>query len=263
MRKIAPFLILLIFFTFVILVISKFSGMEHKIEYVSTLENTDQEIIKVCVLNDDQQLVLINTNKHTNENIYIYVLKLFDHYRNNLPASYKTPLKGNFEIEKVSKDKDILYIDLKMQYFEAGLNEFLSGLVWSYHDLGINKLYLDINGNKFSLERNHNINSVIVGEDIYNNEKQIIYYENGNEIIPVTYFHKQDKLSFLLNKIASKYQEIKYDFEIVDKFLVVRIEDPNNSLSEAAIRLIIRSIEQIGEFDEIVIIINDIDVYNL
>lgn len=261
MRKLLPIIILLMFFSLVIYLVASTEEQTLDIEYVTDLDYDNREVIKVCVLNENNQYVLINATKHNDEDIYIYVLKLYDHYRNNLPLSYKSPLKGNFEVQKVKKVKEVLNIELKMMYFESGVTEFLNALIWSYQDLGIEKINAKINGNNFVVEKNANINPVIESSDLYNNEKQIIYYLDGEEIIPVTYFHKEDKLQFLMNKVASRYN-ITYDIQVIDSFLVIEIVDNEQMLSKAVLNLIIKSIDQMGEFSEIVIIVNGEEVYN-
>lgn len=262
MKKVVPIIILLIFFSFVLILISKYNEHSIDVEYVNELDEETEELVKVCVLNKDNQLVLIHVEKHNDDNIYEYVVKLYDHYRNNLPLNYKTPLQGNFEVLNVRKSNDVLILDLKMQYYEAGISEFLNALSWSYQDLGIDKIDATINGNKFTVEKNANINVVIESSAIYNNDKQIIYYGNENEIKPVTYYHNQDKLYFLMEKLKDKYPEIKYEFEVIDSFLVISINDENNSISKTVINLLLMSLNQLDEFSEIVIIINNEDVYH-
>lgn len=249
------------FFSLVIYLIASTEEQTLDIEYVTDLDYDNREVIKVCVLNENNQYVLINATKHNDEDIYIYVLKLYDYYRNNLPISYKSPLKGNFEVQKVKKAGEVLNIELKMLYYESGVSEFLNALIWSYQDLGIEKINANINGNNFVVEKNASINPVIESSDLYNNHKQIIYYLNGEEIIPITYYHKEDKLQFLMNKVASKYN-ITYDIQVIDGFLIIDIEDNEQMLSKAVLNLIIKSIDQMGEFSEIVIIVNGEEVYN-
>jgi len=262
MKKVAPLILILIFFGFVIIFLANQSDQDMNIEYVNSLSFDTKEDILVCILNEDNKLVLVNTKKHNDENIYIYILKLYDHYRNSLPLSYKSPLKGNFEIENVKKVGNVLNIDIKILYLEGEINTFLNALIWSYQDYGIEKAVVNIDDNVFVVNKNANINTVIEGSDIYNTHKQIIYWDNNKDVLPITYYHSYGKLEFLMEKVKSKYGNINYDIQVVDSFVIINIDDEENYLSNNIISLIIKSVNVIEEFSEIVIILNEVNVYN-
>lgn len=259
MKKLVPFIVLISFFCFVFFVITKTKEYT-KVYYVNTFDTKQDYTLKVCVLNKEGKLVLVDVEKHNNENLYTYILKLYDHYRNNLPLEYKTPLNGNFEVIKLEKKEDELFIELDMLYLNSQLDSFFTSLCWSYKDLGIKKINMSIDCERIILNTNVSINAVF--EDTYFKTKQVIYYENDNEIIPVTYYHSSNKLEFLINKIKNKYGNIEIKYEIFDNLIIIDIDDENELLSESIIKLFILSLEELTEFDNIIIIVNDTHIFN-
>ena len=87
MKKLAPFIFLILFFLILIILIPK-ATVETDVLYVNSFDIPNSENINVCVLNKQNKLALVNVEKHKNENLYFYILKLYDHYRNNLPFDY-------------------------------------------------------------------------------------------------------------------------------------------------------------------------------
>lgn len=262
MKKIAPFVILIMFLSFVLILLSNYNDIDLEIRFVNHLYTDSEEEIRLCVLNEDDKLVLINSKKHNDENLYEYILKTYDHYRNNLPIGYTTPLKGNFEVISLEKINDTLNIELDMLYYESGLNTFLSALIWSYKDYGITKINATIDGNVFNINKDTAINTVIESTNIYGNYKQIIYFQNKDEVMPITYYHDDEKLDFLISKLVNKYININFSVELIDDFLVVSVEDEQEELSKPMINLLLMSLEETGEYSNIVIIVNNQDIYN-
>ena len=80
--------------------------------------------------------------------------------------------------------------------------------------------------------------------------------------MPITYYHKDNYIEFLMKKVQSKYTDINYEIKIIEQLVIIDIEDNEELLSEAAIKLIIKSIEQLGNYQDIVLIINKMEVFN-
>jgi len=259
MKRLAPFFVILCFFAFVLIIITK-TKADIEIKYVNAFDDEYIHTLKVCVLNKDNRLVLVDVEKHNDEDIYTYVLKVYDHYRNNLPLEYLSPLKGNFEVVSVNKNKEELEIVIKILYLHSTIEEFLTALSWSYKELGIKKVNLIIDDKKFTLNTNANINVII--EDIDFQTKQVIYYFNDGEIIPVTYFHNQNEVDFLINKIKNKFPSLNAKKEVYDNLLIIEFIDEEEVLSTEVINLIIKSLEDTRKYSNIIIIVNDKYVYN-
>lgn len=259
MKKLAPFIFLILFFLILIILIPK-ATVETDVLYVNSFDIPNSENINVCVLNKQNKLALVNVEKHKNENLYLYILKLYDHYRNNLPFDYKSPLNGNFEVINLEKSNNTLDIELDLLYLNGELNEFLTALSWSYGEVGIEKINLLINGNKFTLKKNQNINVQI--EDPYLKTKQVIYYQVDDGVIPITYFHNDEKIDFLVEKLTNKYKVIDIEIQIYDTLLMVYIDDPEEVLTENIIKLVIKSIDELDVYENIIIILNENEIYN-
>lgn len=259
MKKLAPFIFLILFFLILIILIPK-ATVETDVLYVNSFDIPNSENINVCVLNKQNKLALVNVEKHKNENLYLYILKLYDHYRNNLPFDYKSPLNGNFEVINLEKSNNTLDIELDLLYLNGELNEFLTALSWSYGEVGIEKINLLINGNKFTLKKNQNINVQI--EDPYLKTKQVIYYQADDGVIPITYFHNDEKIDFLVEKLTNKYKVIDIEIQIYDTLLMVYIDDPEEVLTENIIKLVIKSIDEFDVYENIIIILNENEIYN-
>src|SRR5690554_4818989 len=245
MKKLAPFIFLILFFLILIILIPK-ATVETDVLYVNSFDIPNSENINVCVLNKQNKLALVNVEKHKNENLYLYILKLYDHYRNNLPFDYKSPLNGNFEVINLEKSNNTLDIELDLLYLNG--------------EVRIEKINLLINGNKFTLKKNQNINVQI--EDPYLKTKQVIYYQADDGVIPITYFHNDEKIDFLVEKLTNKYKVIDIEIQIYDTLLMVYIDDPEEVLTENIIKLVIKSIHELDVYENIIIILNENEIYN-
>src|SRR5690606_9540548 len=115
---------------------------------------------------------------------------------------------------------------------------FLTALIWSCRDYGISKINANINGNIFKIDKDTSINTVIESTKIYEINKQTIYYLSNEEILPITYYHDDDKLAFLINKLANRYENTSFDFELVEDFLIISISDEHEVLSKTIINLL-------------------------
>jgi len=263
MKKISIIACLFITVFLVLLIISVNNDQELDIVFVDQLETENPELIKTCVKRSDGKLVLVDVTKNSDEDIYLYVLKIYDHYRNTLPLSYTSPFKGNFEVIDLRKMNDKLYIEVKTLYLEdQEFSNFLTALMWSYQGLGINTIEMKVNNEIFYLNKNEAINIEVETSSIFNNTEQVIYYTNDFEILPVTYLHDQDPVDFLMNKVLSKFDSISYTYEVVEKNLFISITDQELILSSVVTEVLLSNLEHLGIYENIVIIKNDIVVAN-
>lgn len=251
---------LLIFVFLVIFIIARGQKDDLKIEFVDHLE-VAPETLKICAKRKDGKLVLVDVDKSSDENVYLYVLKLYDHYRNSLPLNYSSPLKGNIEIIELQKKDEELNACIRINYLQSEVSEFLSALMWSYQSLGIQKLQIKINNEQFTLTSNPEVNRVVESSSIYDNYSQIILFYEENEIIPITFYHQENPIDFLIKKIIQRY-DIKYQYEIIEGVLIVRIDDDGYNLDRSIYWLIGRNLELLNKYQEIIIIVNDQLVYS-
>lgn len=254
MKKIAVILSLFALVFLVLFIIIDQDRQNLNIVYVDNLVGEEAVTVKVCVRRPDSKLALIDVEKHTDEDELIYILKIYDHYRNALPPRYTTPLVGNFEILKFEKTNDTLVIELKAMYLKEGLSDFLTALMWSYQYRGIAAVDIKINKEQFRIEKNRAINPEI--ETPYGNVTQTIFYREGDEILPVTYIHKENRVDFLLKKIISKYPGASYEYAAEGELLMIRITDPDYQISKDITDMLLLSIDNLGIYDNIVIIKN-------
>ncbi|MDD4076959.1 MAG: hypothetical protein PHT03_03165 [Bacilli bacterium] len=262
MKKVA---VLVSIFTFVFLtlfIIIDQAEQKLNIVYVDRLAEEAGSTVKVCVKRSDGKLVLIDTCKHKQEDNYLYILKLYDHYRNALPPSYVTPLQGNFEIIKLEKTENKLNIELKAMYLKSGFKEFLTAFMWSYQYMGIDSINMKINKEIFYLEKNTLINPEIDSYSAYDNIIQIVFYKEGDDIIPVSYYHQENRIDFLMNKVISKFPDVTYTYQIQDDMLTIRISDPDYQLSKEITDMLLLSIKHLNLYRNIIIIKNDVVVAN-
>lgn len=260
MKKIMIFSSLLIFVFLVIFIIARDQTDDMKIEFVDRLE-VEPETLKICAKRKDGKLVLIDVDKINDENTYLYVLKLYDYYRNSLPLNYSSPLHGNIEILELQKNGQEINASIKIYYLQSGISEFLSALMWSYQNLGIQKMQIKINNEQFTLTSNPEVNRVVESSSIYGNFTQTILFYEEEEIIPITYYHQENPIDFLIKKIIQRY-DIKYQYEIIEGVLIVRINDDDLNLDRTIYWLIGRNLELLNKYQEIIIIVNDQLVYS-
>ena len=260
MRKILPLASLLIFVFLVLFIVASPRPTELPIEFVSELETEEKEKFTACLLRADGNLVLLEIEKKNHENIYLYALKIYDHYRNSLPPKYQTPLKGNFEVKKLEKKGRELQIELEFLYLEENFKTFLTALMWTYQNLGIDSVVIKSRREEFRLEKNETVNLRV--ENPYASESQIVYFHEGEEILPVTYLHSEDRTSFLIKKILAHSPGAGYSYEDHDGFLFLEIQDPRHEITPALIESLAYNLKELGLHEEIVIIKNGILVYN-
>lgn len=262
MKKAAVILSLFIFVFLVLFILATHGSQNLDIVFVERIGKEECDTLKVCVKRSDGKLALIDINKHTEEDNHLYALKIYDYYRNALPLTYTTPLKGNFEIIKAEKNDNIMDIELKAKYLQSGTNEFLTALMWTYQIMGIDKVNLTFNKQFFYLEKNRLINPEMESQSPYDNIIQIIFFKEGDEIIPVSYCHQENRLDFLLKKVVARFPGSSYTYETEDDTLTVKINDPNYLISKDITDMILLSIEQLNLYRNIIIIKNNIVVAN-
>ena len=260
MKKIILMSSLFIFVFLIILIITKEAPVDFEITYVDALE-TSKNKLKVCVLKDNGKLVLIDVEKKNNEYDYLYLLKLYDHYRNSLPLNYNSPLKGNFEIKKLEKKEDHLEIELQVLYLVDNFNLFLTALMWSYQELGINTISVKANQEVFNLRRNTSINPQLEAINLDNAREQLIIFLEEEVLLPITYFHDQDQMSFLINKLFAHFPDLQVSYDSYGDMIIMNIYDPFYQLSTEVFEVLGTNLENLGYFD-IIIIKNDLLVYH-
>jgi hypothetical protein len=262
MKKIVLIGSLLVFVFLVIFIVSSPKPSDLEIEFVSELESDHHPNFKACILREDGKLVLLDIEKKNNENIYLYALKIYDHYRNSLPLKYSTPLHGNFEVKKLEKKGKELQIELEVLYLEENFNLFLTALMWTYQSMGIEAISLKANREIFHLKKNEIINPEI--ETFYPEKatKQIIWYYQEEVILPVTYLHQDDPTGFLIRKIISIFPEANFTYETYSGLLILRIEDPRYEITTDVINCLTINLKGLGLYDDIVIVKNGLLVYN-
>lgn len=263
MKKIIIISCLLITIFLTLIFISREMGTDLEIRFVEEL-NPIQDTLLMCVEREDGKLVLIDVEIHKHEDIYLYALKLYDHYRNSLPLNYSTPLDGNIEITNIKKINDKVYIELETLYLNGGLNRFLTALMWTYQSLGINSIEIKINDQVFNLKKNDVINLEFASSSIYNTQTQVVIFYTDHEIIPITYCHEEDPIDFLMKKVISKsiYDKVTYEYQIINNNLILDIYDHNYLVSESIIQMILNNLINLGVFENIIILKNDLVVAN-
>lgn len=254
MKKIAVILSLFTLVFLVLFIILKGDGQKLHIVYVDEFE--EKTAVKVCARRPDGKLVLVDVEKHTNEDDLLYILKTYDHYHNALPPTYVTPLSANFEVIKFEKTNIMLAIELKMTHLKSGLQDFFTALMWSYQYRGIEGIDLKINKESFQLAKNRLINPESAATTPYGNIAQTIFHREGDEILPVTYLHRDDRINFLMHKVIAKYPDATYEYETVDRMITIRITDPEEQISKDVIEMLLLSIDHLDIFDHIIIIKN-------
>jgi len=261
MKKITVISCLLILVFLVLLIIIRDQPQDLEILFVEELEINTTERIKACVMRRDGKLVLVDVEKKNNENIYLYVLKLYDHYRNSLPASYITPLTGNFEVRKLEKRKTKLEIELELLYLQEDFNTFLTALMWSYQQLGIEEIEVRVGKEVFRREKNTVINPEIETFLALDIKEQVIIHSQDEVMIPVTYYHNQDRIDFLMTKIIARFNTITYRYEILPLSIIIYIDDPQYEISESIINNLALNLESL-DYSNIVIIKNNLIIYD-
>lgn len=260
MRKLIALASLLIFVFLVLFIVSKPHPTELPVEFVSELEGEKNEVLTVCVLREDGKLVLIDVEKRNEENVYLYALKLYDHYRNSLPPKYTTPLKGNFEVKKLEKKGRTVSIELDFLFLEENLKSFLTALMWTYQQLGIDSVNVKAGREEYKLEKNETVN--IMRESLKPTRKQTIQFWEGEAILPVTYYHEMDETAFLIEKFLERFPEVSYTFSDHAGFLILEIIDPRFEITTITIENLAFNLENLGLYRDIVILKNGILVYN-
>lgn len=257
-----PLASLLIFVFLVILIVAKPQPTALPIEFVSELETEEKDHFTACLLREDGNLMLLDIEKKSDENIYLYALKIYDHYRNSLPLKYQSPLKGNFEVKKLEKKGKDLEIELEFLYLEENFKLFLTALMWTYQNLGIENVHLKIGKENFHLKRDEIINPKIESTNPSKSVAQIIYYHEEEGVLPVTYLHEEDMTYFLLKKFIDPIPEATFTFENNSGLLIVNIVDPRHEVDLPLIDSIGFNLEKLGLYEDIVIVKNGLLVYN-
>lgn len=252
-------LICILFVAFYYLIAQSKQALD--ILYVDNFYEETKPVVKVCVKRTDGKLVLIDVEKHKTETDYEYILNLYDYYRNHLPMSYTTPLSGNFIIQQIKASDKKLDIRIKMLYLQEGLQEFMTALMWSYQYLDIEEVTLRINNQVFNLHKDCVINLEICSYSPYDNIYQVIYYLEGDVIIPISYEHQENHLDFLLKKVISRYPKASFEYMIEEQTVTIRISDPDYSISESVLSLLLANIQSLNLYKNIIIIKNNITVF--
>jgi hypothetical protein len=260
MKKIIILSGLLIFVFLVLFIVSRDQPQELAIVFVEELEESSPERLKACVQRRDGKLVLVDVEKKNNENIYLYILKLYDHYRNSLPPTYLTPLAGNFEVRKLEKNKNKLAIELEILYLTDNFNTFLTALMWSYQQLGIEEIEVRVGKEVFRREKNAVINPEIETANLLEACEQVVVYQQGDALLPVTYYHDREPLDFLLAKITTRFQKVEYRYEMLPETLIIYLDDPDFEISGAVIESLVRNL-QLLDYSRIAVIKNNLIIY--
>lgn len=253
---------LFLFVFLVIYIVAKPRPSNLKIEFVNELETKEPVKFKACVLRKDGNLVLLDIEKKSDENIYLYALKIYDHYRNTLPSTYQTPLRGNFEVKKLEKKGTKLEIELEFLYLEENFKLFLTALMWTYQHLGIESVSIKAGRENFQLEKNEIINLEIEATSPEKAVEQVIYFYEDEAILPVTYIHQEDMTYFLIKKIIGRFPETSFTFETQAGILFVYILDPRYQITAATIDALAYNLDSLSIYNDIVIVKNGQLVYN-
>jgi hypothetical protein len=239
----------------IVAMIAKEEPADLEIVYVDELNSETPETIKTCVLRRDKKLVLIDVSKITNENIYLYVLKVYDHYQNSLPPDYVTPFSGHFEVLSVEKKGSHLTAVISSRYVTDDLGIFARALMQTYHELGIETLDLSVNKEVIRLTAGDPINTEIESFAI-DAVSQVIYYQNGREILPVTYIHSGNQVDFLLGKLLGYYSSVTWSYETDNGFFTLEISDPEFAVDGGQITMLLDNLRHCVTYPNIVIIKN-------
>lgn len=262
MKKILLVGSLYLFIFLVIYIVAKPRPSNLEIEFVNELETKEPEKFKACVLRKDGNLVLLDLEKKSDENIYLYALKIYDHYRNSLPNTYQTPLKGNFEIKKLEKKGTILEIELEFLYLEENFKLFLTALMWTYQSLGIESVTIKAGRENIHLKKNEIINPEIEAITPENAIEQIIYFHQDEEILPVTFIHQEDSTYFVINKITANFSGTTFTYETQAGIFIVYLSDPYYQITRATIETLAYNLTTLSLYEDIVIVKNGQLVYN-
>lgn len=177
---------------------------EYEIELVDSIEDV-KEKIKICLLNKDNKLEIIDVNKAIinekgiNDDITL-LIKLYDEYRNSLPLDYKTTLFENINVKAIKREKDGLYLEIEKIGAKTDVESFLTSLMWSYKYLGIKQMRVKIGKKVYQLDENIKINPIIFSTNL---SHKFVYYEfTENGIIPYTIYHNESDLEVLLDMFS-------------------------------------------------------------
>lgn len=241
----------------VLAVIAKEEPADLEIVYVDELNTDPAETLQTCVMRRDQKLVLIDVRKITEENSYLYALKVYDHYRNSLPPSYVSPFSGHFEVQSVEKNGSHLTAVISSDYVTDDLSLFARALMQTYHGLGIKTMDLSVNKAVFHLTADDAINPEIESLAL-DAVSQMIYYPNGQETLPVTYFHSENPLDFLFEKLLGNISSVTWSYEADSGFFTLEISDPEFAVDGTRIAALLDNLDHFGIYPNIVIIKNGI-----
>lgn len=229
-------------------------------EIIFTNELEELHTSKLCLKNENGKLEIIEFEHPKVNDIEKYIISLYNERRNSLPLNYVTPVREIFKVRHFERNNDELNISL--EEVSGNIKELMTSLMWTYQEIGIKTINFTINGLYYKYHENCDINVVyeLISPNTY--VKQTILYIDGSIIFPVTYYHKNDEIDFLLNKIFYKYGITNIDYQYIsdDDYLYLYINDPDYNMNENIIDLIYTNIINLLNNNNVSIIKNGIVV---
>lgn len=251
---------MLLFFILCFLVIvfvfyeSKKSYDNYEVKIIENFNLNEQNDLKVCLLNKDKQLEIVNIKVDKGIDKISHIIKLFDEHRNSLPLEYSTVLFDNLNIKNLRRDNEKLYLEIEKLSQKTNLDSFLTALMWSYKYLGIKEIEVKISGTVYKINDQIKINTLYLSTKP---SSLSTYYElTDNGVIPYSIIHDMDEIELFL-KMAGIYNESSYNIKKTEEEVFLYFDNKFQEVTDEMIQEIYYNIDLLDSYKNVNIYLNN------
>lgn len=253
-KRMLLFFILCFFVILFIFYESKKNYDNYEVKIIDNYNLSEQNELKVCLLNKDKQLEIVNIKVDKGIDEISYIIKLFDEYRNSLPLEYSTVLFENLNIKNLRRNNEKLYLEIEKLGPKTNLDSFLTALMWSYKHLGIKEIEVKISGTVYKIDDQIKINTLYLSTKP---SSISTYYEiTDNGVIPYSIIHEMDEIELFL-KMSGIYNESSYNVKKNEKEVILYLDNKFQEVTDEMIQELYYNINLLDSYKNVSIYLND------
>jgi len=232
--------------------------LEIKIQLV---EEDNQDNFYLFLLNMDNKIIEQGVYIDPNMDIIRNIFNLYTSKTNSLPLGVYSPVVLSSTLEEYTIENQTLFMKVNDDFFRKITNELKSSLIWTFSQLGIEKIVIVSDKNRLEISKE---NHLVLNNYIINFSKEeivTIFYRHEQYYLPKSYSCNIDKLEFIYHKIIDYYNlnenMISFLYQTNENRIFLSLSDYQNQINEDIILTIQKTIKNNQLFDDVVIILND------